>query len=296
MVGSVYIFGSLPGYFCICIFYFASRVLDQDNFIYKVSFQSPSSVTLAEVNIMSNEKLEATATKVHISFSDVEKEPKPKTQKEDQLIAADEKEDYSKTSEPFLKEKHESATPLSPLSDFASTTLSPSKSEFSRTSIDEEKVILASSRPPLPLISSPTDISQAQALSPNREPSSLTPRELKNKKRQRILDLSQRVTALILSIIILAVMTKAYVTYRANQNVTAGGLSIYPTFMQLWPTYLMITTGAVTVLLNACVVAWRVRGTMRDLEREEMYNKVWDYVLHGITVRFSLSLSTKFEV
>lgn len=91
-------------------------------------------------------------------------------------------------------------------------------------------------------------------------------------------------TALILSIIILGVMTKAYITYRANQNVTAGGLSIYPTFMQLWPTYMMIIAGAVTVLLNACVVAWRVRGTMKDLEREEMYNKVWDYVLHGITV------------
>ena len=24
---------------------------------------------------------------------------------------------------------------------------------------------------------------------------------------------------------------------------------------------------------------------MKDLEREEVYNKVWDYLLHGITVR-----------
>lgn len=48
---------------------------------------------------------------------------------------------------------------------------------------------------------------------------------------------------------------------------------------------MMMTAGAVTVLLNGCVVVWRVRGTMKDLEREEVYNKVWDYLLHGITVR-----------
>lgn len=165
---------------------------------------------------------------------------------------------------------------LSPTSDVMSspTTPSPLKSEFSRNSIDEEKA-QATTSPPIPVLS---------------------PKELKNAKRQRLIDLLQRITALILSIIILGVMTKAYVTYRLNQNVTAGGLSIYPTFMQLWPTYMMLVAGAVTVVLNACVVVWRVRGTRRDLEREEVYNKVWDYVLHGITFSIWFASSASFRI
>jgi hypothetical protein len=80
-------------------------------------------------------------------------------------------------------------------------------------------------------------------------------------------------------------MAHAYATFRANKNVTVGGVSIYPTFMQLWPTYMMITAGAITVVLNSLVVYWRIRGTAKDLKREEMYNKFWDYALHGINVR-----------
>lgn len=55
---------------------------------------------------------------------------------------------------------------------------------------------------------------------------------LENKKR--ILDLAQRVTCLILSIIVLAVMTHAYVVFLHNKDVTHDGIRIYPTFMQLW--------------------------------------------------------------
>jgi hypothetical protein len=50
---------------------------------------------------------------------------------------------------------------------------------------------------------------------------------------------------------------------------------------------MMIAAGAVTVVLNACVVFWRVRGHIKDEKREEMYNKAWDYLLHGINVSFT---------
>jgi len=85
-------------------------------------------------------------------------------------------------------------------------------------------------------------------------------------------------------------MTHAYLTFLANKDVTAGGQAIYPSFMQIWPTFIMITAGAITVLLNTCIVFWRAHGTIKDLKREEMYNKMWDYALHGINVRDILSL------
>ncbi|KAG4441909.1 hypothetical protein IFR05_002593 [Cadophora sp. M221] len=227
---------------------------------------------------MAAEKSKAPSTEIQISISAVEDdEPKPNVNKRTLPTSANTGKDEIKEHEVTTEdEKRESAALLSPTSDVMSspTTLSPLKSEFSRNSIDEEKA-QNTTTPSNPL---------------------LTPRQLKNAKRQRLIDLSQRVTALVLSIVILGVMTKAYVTYRANQNVTAGGVSIYPTFMQLWPTYMMMTAGAVTVLLNGCVVVWRVRGTMKDLEREEVYNKVWDYLLHGITFSVWLASSTSFRV
>ncbi|PVH76977.1 hypothetical protein DL98DRAFT_591668 [Cadophora sp. DSE1049] len=227
---------------------------------------------------MADEKSKTCSTEIEICISPAENEK----QKEDvnntpPSSASDKKAEDIKVTEFLLRddEKRDS-TLLSPTSDVTSspTTPSPLKSEFSRNSIDEEKAQTTTS-PSSPL---------------------LTPKELKNAQRQRLIDLLQRITALALSIIILGVMTKAYVTYRANQNVTAGGVSIYPTFMQLWPTYMMLVAGAVTVALNACVVVWRVRGTMKDLEREEVYNKVWDYVLHGITFSIWLASSTSFRI
>jgi len=63
------------------------------------------------------------------------------------------------------------------------------------------------------------------------------PRRLSTRKhKQRILDITQRATSLALSIIILGVMTHAYITFLANKDVTVQGLPIYPTLMQLWPT------------------------------------------------------------
>ncbi|KAH9213483.1 hypothetical protein DL95DRAFT_506279 [Leptodontidium sp. 2 PMI_412] len=157
-------------------------------------------------------------------------------------------------------------SPSSDITDLALTTPSPSKSTFSRLSIDEEK------------FSPPATLKQTKAL-----------------HRQRILDISQRATSLILSIIILVVMANAYRTFLANKNVTAGGQAIYPTFMALWPTYMMIAAGAVTVVLNACVVFWRVRGHIKDEKREEMYNKAWDYLLHGINCGIWLASSSTFH-
>jgi hypothetical protein len=89
-------------------------------------------------------------------------------------------------------------------------------------------------------------------------------------------------------------MAHALIVFFGNENVTAGGERIYPTIMVLWPTYLMIASAAVTVTLNAFIVYWRIRGTIKDQAREEMYNKVWDYVLHGINGTIWLVTTSSF--
>jgi len=122
------------------------------------------------------------------------------------------------------------------------------------------------------------------------------PKLTDTKKRQRILDITQRATTLALSVIVLGIMSHAYITFLKNKDVTVDGTAIYPTFMQLWPTYMMIAAGAITVALNAFVLGWRIHGSIKDFHREEMYNKYWDYALHGINGLVWLGTSTTFGV
>jgi hypothetical protein len=87
-------------------------------------------------------------------------------------------------------------------------------------------------------------------------------------------------------------MTHAYLTFLAHKDVTADGKAIYPAFMNLWPTYLIITAAAVTVVINSCIVFWHIHGTVRDLAREEIINKYWEYASHGINVISALSITS----
>jgi hypothetical protein len=89
-------------------------------------------------------------------------------------------------------------------------------------------------------------------------------------------------------------MSHALIVFLANQNVTVDGERIYPTFMVLWPTYLMIASAAVSVILNSFIVYWRARGTIKDEHREETINKVWDYILHGINGAIWFATTTTF--
>jgi len=114
--------------------------------------------------------------------------------------------------------------------------------------------------------------------------------------KKRILDIAQRTTSLILSIIILTVMAHAYVVFRQNENVTHDGTRIYPTFMQLWPTYLMIATGAITVALNALVLYWKVHNTVRDLVLIDTSTAVWDYASRGVNFALWLGTSSSFQI
>jgi hypothetical protein len=175
----------------------------------------------------------------------------------------------SKPEDPLLV-KQDITSPISPtLHQSPTTSVSPTKSTSTFHSYDEEKL-----HPP----------------ESGEEPRRLSTR----KHKQRILDITQRATSLALSIIILGVMTHAYITFLANKDVTVQGLPIYPTLMQLWPTYMMITAGAITVLLNACVLGWRIHGAVKDFHREELYNKYWDYVMHVINGLVWLATSTSF--
>jgi len=146
---------------------------------------------------------------------------------------------------------------------------SPQKSTFSRLSIDEEK-------------------------STRNQDSSL--HKARVKKRQHILEITQRSTSLALSVIILGIMSHAYLTFLAHKDVTAGGQAIYPTFMNLWPTYLIITAAAVTVVINSCIVFWHIHGTVKDLAREEIINKYWEYASHGINFLIWLGTTTTFRI
>jgi hypothetical protein len=112
------------------------------------------------------------------------------------------------------------------------------------------------------------------------------------KKRQHILEITQRCTSLALSVIILGIMSHALLTFLANKDVTAGGQAIYPAFMNLWPTYLIITAAAVTVVINSCIVFWHIHGTIKDLAREEIINKYWEYASHGINVSSAFSITS----
>jgi len=115
-------------------------------------------------------------------------------------------------------------------------------------------------------------------------------------KRSRILDIAQRITSLILSIIILAVMSHAYVVFRKNKDVTHDGTRIYPTFMQLWPTYMMITAGAITVVINLLTVIWRIQGTTLDMTLISTSEKYWDYALHGINFAIWVASTSSFKI
>ena len=87
-------------------------------------------------------------------------------------------------------------------------------------------------------------------------------------------------------------MSHAYLTFLAHKDVTAGGQAIYPTFMNLWPTYLIITAAAVTVVINSCIVFWHIHGTVQDLAREDIINKYWEYASHGINVRSAFPITS----
>jgi hypothetical protein len=91
-------------------------------------------------------------------------------------------------------------------------------------------------------------------------------------------------------------MAHAYVVFRQNENVTHDGTRIYPTFMQLWPTYLMIATGAITVALNALVLYWKVHNTVRDLVLIDTSTAVWDYASRGVNFALWLGTSSSFQI
>jgi len=87
-------------------------------------------------------------------------------------------------------------------------------------------------------------------------------------------------------------MSHALLTFLANKDVTAGGKAIYPAIMNLWPTYLIITAAAVTVVINSCIVFWHIHGTVQDLAREDIINKYWEYASHGINVRSAFPITS----
>jgi hypothetical protein len=59
---------------------------------------------------------------------------------------------------------------------------------------------------------------------------------------------------------------------------------------------MMITAGAITVVLNLATLIWRIHGTKRDLSLITASEKYWDYALHGINFAIWLASSTSFKV
>jgi len=215
---------------------------------------------------MSNQMSPVHLTDTKVPTTSISEDAKPHLSAVEHEEITPNSTEESKAQDPLLDYKP-SASSVPNDQDLSSANSSPMKSSFSKVSIDEEK-------------------QHAEQTKKNKI--------LEHKKR--ILDIAQRVISLILSIIILTVMSHAYVVFLHNKDVTHDGTRIYPTFMQLWPTYMMITAGAITVALNLVVVYWRIHGTIRDLSLIETSSKYWDYAIHGINFAVWLATSTSFKV
>jgi hypothetical protein len=62
------------------------------------------------------------------------------------------------------------------------------------------------------------------------------------------------------------------------------------------PTYMMITAGAITVLINLLTVFWRIQGTTLDMKLISTSEKYWDYALHGINFAIWAASTTSFKI
>jgi hypothetical protein len=117
------------------------------------------------------------------------------------------------------------------------------------------------------------------------------------KRKIRLMRLIQRVLNLILSAIVLGIMVNTYVTFANNRTVQSGGQTIplYPVNPITWPTYMMIATGAVSILFNSVVMTaycWGVSAA----NRINQYAGYYSYLMHVVNICVWAGTTTAFKM
>jgi hypothetical protein len=59
---------------------------------------------------------------------------------------------------------------------------------------------------------------------------------------------------------------------------------------------MMITAGAITVVINLLTVFWRIHGTTRDETLISTSEKYWDYALRGINLAIWVASTSSFKI
>lgn len=117
------------------------------------------------------------------------------------------------------------------------------------------------------------------------------------KYKIRRLRIIQRALTLITSIIVLGVMVNTYVTFANNRTIQSGGqtIPIYPVNPTTWPTYMMIATGAVSILFNSAIMVAYFWGVAAS-DRVYAWSNYWNYLMHIVNLGVWLGTSTAFQM
>jgi hypothetical protein len=117
------------------------------------------------------------------------------------------------------------------------------------------------------------------------------------KYKIRRLRVIQRSLTLIVSVVVVGLMVNTYVTFVNHRTIQSGGqtIPIYPVDPLTWPTYMMIATGAVSILFNGAIMTayfWGVGAS----NRISAWSSYWNYLVHVINLGIWLATSTTFQM
>jgi hypothetical protein len=117
------------------------------------------------------------------------------------------------------------------------------------------------------------------------------------KRKIRRMRIFQRVLNLIISVAVLGIMVNTYVTFANNRTVQSGGqtIPIYPVDPITWPTWMMIATGAVSILFNTTIMTAYCWG-VSTANRVNQYAGYWGYLMHVVNIGVWLATSTTFQM
>jgi hypothetical protein len=97
---------------------------------------------------------------------------------------------------------------------------------------------------------------------------------------------------------VLGIMLNTYITFATHKTAQADDgitISIYPSKPLLWPTYLMLTTSAVSMLFNFCILISYFWG-VRSANRVDTYASYWGYLVYAVNAAVWLASSTTFKM
>jgi len=117
------------------------------------------------------------------------------------------------------------------------------------------------------------------------------------KRKIRRLRVIQRILNLIVSTVVLGIMVNAYVTFANNRTFQSGGqtIAIYPVNPITWPTYMMIATGAVSILFNASIMIAYCWG-VGSANKVSQWGSYWNYLMHVVNIGVWIATSTTFQM